>query len=603
MGEDMAAKSRNMIPEEDKWTIDEMYPEEGMWEEELDAALEKADGLTSFRGRLGSSASVLADAFIASDEVDQKFERLYTYAHMKLDEDNGVPESQARLDKAVSALAKASAAASFMTPEISSIPEETVEAFLKEEPRLKVYEHALRVLMRSRAHVLSEKEEAVLANLSEVLSAPDNIFTMLSDLDMSFGKITDENGAEEDLTHGNYITFMRSRNRAVRKEAYERMYAQYKGHINTIAANYSTSVKTDVIGARLRSYSSSRNSALYGENIPESVYDNLITEVHNALPSLHRYIEVRKKLLGLDELRMYDVYVPLVDVPDRKLDFRQAADLGVKGLSVLGEDYIREFREGVSSGWIDIYENTGKTSGAYSFGSYDSKPYVLMNFDGTLEDLFTLVHEMGHSMNSLYTRRAQPFVYGDHSIFTAEVASTVNETLMMRWLLDNEADPAMKRYILNMYIEAFRTTLFRQTMFAEFEKDVHEYAENGGSLTADYLCDEYDRLNTEYFGPALSHDDLICYEWARIPHFYRSFYVYQYATGYSAANAIADRILTEGGSARQDYMEFLKCGSNDYPVELLKIAGVDMEQRGPVERALRSFSKLVDDFSQLEDVK
>ena len=595
----MTVKSRNEIPEKDKWTIDEMYPEAGQWEAELKSTLDKTQGLLEFSGRLGSSASVLADALILSDEVDQSFERLYTYAHMKLDEDNGVPESQARLDKAVSALAKASALTSFMTPEITSIPENTIEDFLKTEPRLKVYEHLLRDLMRSRSHVLSEKEEAILANLSEVLNAPDNIFTMLSDLDFSFGTVKDENGEETELTHGNYITYMRSHIREVRKEAYDKMYAQYKGHINTIAANYSTNVKTDVIGARLRNYTSARAAALHGGNIPESVYDNLITAVNDALPALHEYIAVRKEILGVDELMMHDVYVPLVDGPERHLEFDEAVELGTKGLSVLGEDYIREFREGIAAGWVDKYENPGKTSGAYSFGSYDSKPYVLMNYDSTLEDLFTLVHEMGHSMNSLYTRRTQPFVYGDHSIFTAEVASTVNETLMMRWLLDNESDPEMRKYILNMYIEAFRTTLFRQTMFAEFENIVHDYAESGESLTAEYMCSEYDKLNTKYFGPALSHDDLICYEWARIPHFYRSFYVYQYATGYSAANAIADRILTEGEPARLDYMEFLKCGSNDYPVELLKIAGVDMEQREPVDRALQAFTGLVEEFKEL----
>ena len=598
----MAERTRSEIPEKDKWTIDEMYPEEGQWEAELKSALERTNRLLEFRGKLGESAAVLADALEMSDSVDQVFERLYTYAHMKLDEDNGVPESQARLDKAISALAQASAVTSFMTPEITSLPDETIERFLDEEPRLKVYDHLLHDLMRSKSHVLSEKEESILANLSEVLNAPDNIFTMLSDLDFSFGTVKDENGEETELTHGNYVTFLRSHNRGVRKEAYDKMYAQYKGHINTIAANYSTNVKTDVISARLRNHTSARAAALHGGKIPESVYDNLITAVNDALPALHKYISAREKILGLDELKMHDVYVPLVDIPEKHLDFDEAVELGTRGLSVLGEDYIREFREGIASGWVDKYENKGKTSGAYSFGSYDSKPYVLMNFDGTLEDLFTIVHEMGHSMNSLYTRRTQPFVYGDHSIFTAEVASTVNETLMMRWLLDNESDPEMNKYILNMYIEAFRTTLFRQTMFAEFEKIVHDHVENGESLTAEYMCCEYDKLNSKYFGPALSHDDLIQYEWARIPHFYRSFYVYQYATGYSAANAIADRILTEGEPARRDYMEFLKCGSNDYPVELLKIAGVDMESREPVDRALKTFSKLVDKFTAIYDI-
>ena len=391
----------------------------------------------------------------------------------------------------------------------------------------------------------------------------------------------------------------RSHDRAVRKEAYEKTYAQYKGHINTIAANYSANVKTDVISARTRNYPSARAAAMFSGNIPESVYDNLITAVHEALPALHDYIALRKDVLGVEELKMHDVYVPLVELPEKNIPFDDAVDLALKGLAVLGEDYLREFKEGIDSGWVDKYENKGKTSGAYSFGSYDSKPYVLMNYDNTLEDLFTIVHEMGHSMNSLYTRRTQPFVYGDHSIFTAEVASTVNETLMMRWLLENEKDPEMKKYIINMYIEAFRTTLFRQTMFAEFEKITHEAAESDESLTAEWMNEKYDELNTEYFGPALTHDDMIKYEWARIPHFYRSFYVYQYATGYSAANAIADRLLTEGEPARKDYIEFLKCGSNDYPVELLKIAGVNMEEKEPVERALKMFRELVKEFKEM----
>ena len=596
MGEILTAKTRDQIEDRDKWTIDEMFPEEGSWEKTLEETMAKADDFVKYHGRLSESAATLADALIMSDEMDQSFERLYTYARMKLDEDNANPESQAREDKAISALSKAAAVTSFATPEIVSIPKEKIEEFLAEEPRLKTYEHLLRDAMRNKEHVLSEKEEALLANYSEVLDAPDNIFTMLNDADMKFGEVKRDDGKTVELTHGTYINLMRSHNRDVRKDAYDKTYKAYESHINTIAANYAANVKTDCISARVRNYPSARAAALFGGNIPESVYDNLITAVHEALPALHEYIKLRKEILGVDELKMHDVYVPLVEISERNITFDEAVSLANKGLAVLGEDYLREFNEGVESGWIDKYENKGKTSGAYSFGSYDSKPYVLMNFDGTLEDLFTLVHEMGHSMNSLYTRRTQPFVYGDHSIFTAEVASTVNETLMMRWLLEHEEDPDMKRYIINMYIEAFRTTLFRQTMFAEFEKITHEAQENGISLTADYMCDEYDKLNTEYFGPALSHDDMIKYEWARIPHFYRSFYVYQYATGYSAANAIADRILTEGEQARLDYIEFLKCGSNDYPVELLKIAGVNMEEKAPVERALKMFTKLVEEF-------
>ena len=599
MGEILTAKKRDEIPESDKWTIDEMFPEQGLFESTLEKTLKEAEAFTEYHGKLGGSAGTLADALIKSDEIDQSFERLYTYAHMKLDEDNGNSESQARVDKTIASLSKASALMSFVTPEIVSIPYDTMRSFIDEEPRLKVYEHLLMDAMREKEHVLSEKEEELLANYGEVLGASDNIFTMLNDADLKFGEVTKENGEKVPLTHGSYINLMRSHNRDVREEAYTKTYKAYEDHINTIAANYSVNVKTDVISARVRHYPSARAAALFGGNIPESVYDNLITAVHDALPSLHEYIALRKDILGVEELKMHDVYVPLVELPEKDIPFDDAIDLALKGLSVLGDDYLREFKEGVDSGWIDKYENQGKTSGAYSFGSYDSKPYVLMNYDNTLEDLFTIVHEMGHSMNSLYTRRTQPFVYGDHSIFTAEVASTVNETLMMRWLLEHEENADMKKYIINMYIEAFRTTLFRQTMFAEFEKITHEAVEAGGSLTADWMNEEYDKLNTEYFGPALTHDDMIKYEWARIPHFYRSFYVYQYATGYSAANAIADRLLTEGEQARKDYIEFLKCGSNDYPVELLKIAGVNMEEKEPVERALKMFTELVDEFKSM----
>ena len=598
MGE-ILTKTRDQIPEEDKWTIDEMYPEKDSWNTSLEDTLKQAEKFTRFHGKLGESSKTLLEALSESAAIDQKLERLYTYAHMKLDEDNGNSESQARHDKAVAALSRAGAMMSFMTPEIVSIPEDKIDAYIAEEPELKIFEFLLKDAMREKAHVLSEKEEELLANYGEVLGAPDNIFTMLSDVDMKFGEVTQTGGTKAPLTHGSYISMMRSHDRKVRKEAFEKMYAQYEGHINTIAANYSANVKTDVISARVRHYPSARAAALYGGNIPESVYDNLVTAANDALPDMHEYIALRKETLGVDELKMYDMYVPLTDLPEKDIPFEDAVSLAMKGLAVLGEDYLREFREGIGSGWIDKYENSGKTSGAYSFGSYDSKPYVLLNYDNTLEDLFTVVHEMGHSMNSLYTRRTQPYIYGDHSIFTAEVASTVNETLMMRWLLSNEKDPEMKKYILNMYIEAFRTTLFRQTMFAEFEKITHDAAEAGESLTADWMSEEYDKLNTKYFGPALSHDDMIKYEWARIPHFYRSFYVYQYATGYSAANAIADRLLTEGEKARQDYMEFLKCGSNDYPVELLKIAGVDMEKREPVDRALRMFRDLVKEFREM----
>ena len=589
-------RTRSEIDVRDRWNIEEMYDSTEKWEQDVTMVLAAAEEYPRFQGHLADSAATLADALEESDRIDQIIEKAYVYARMKLDEDNRVAQQQAMHDRIISVIARISAMTCFVTPEILSIPEETLLSFLETEPRLTVYDHLLRKLLRQKEHVLSETEENMMAQLGEVLGSSQQIFTMLNNADLDFGMVHGEDGEEIRLTHGNDINLMRSQDQKVRKEAYTAMYEAYRKLINTISANYSTSVKTDVITARLRHYPSARNAALSSGNIPESVYDNLIDVVHESLPVLYDYIGVRKQQLGLSELYMYDVYVPLVSVPEKDIPFEEAVRIASRGLAPLGEEYIDDFLGGIRSRWIDVYENEGKTSGAYSFGSYDSAPYILMNYDGRLEDVFTLVHEMGHSMNSFYTRKNQPFCYGSHSIFTAEVASTVNETLLMRHLLETEDDPTMRNYILNMYIEAYRTTLFRQTMFAEFERDVYRYVEEGGSLTADWLNQTYHELNSRYFGPVLTEDDLIRYEWARIPHFYRSFYVYQYATGYSAASAIAERILTEGEPARNDYLEFLKCGTNDDPVELLKIAGVDMSSPEPVKMAMNTFRNLVDEL-------
>ena len=592
-------RQRSEISAEYKWDIESMYDSADKWEADLRQAEKLAQDYSRFQGHLGDSAQVLADALEEDDRIGLLLERVFVYARMKLDEDNRAAEQQEMYGKAVASVSKVSAAMSFVSPEIISLPEGVVEQFIAEEPRLDVYGFLLRKLLRQKEHVLSETEENLMAQLVQVLGAEDNIFTMLNDADLKFGEITDENGSTVTLTHGNYINFMRSHDRSVRQDAYTHCYEAYRSLNNTLAANYGYNVKTDVITSRIRHYSSPRAAALSGGNIPESVYDNLVDSVNKALPALHEYTEIRKKILGVDELKMHDIYVPLIEVPEKEIPFSEAVEIAKKGLAPLGKDYIDKFCRGIDEHWIDIYENEGKTSGAYSFGSYDSKPFVLMNYDGRLEDVFTLVHEMGHSMNSFYTRRTQPFCYGDHSIFTAEVASTVNESLLMRYLLDTEKDHDMHVYILNMYIEAFRTTLFRQTMFAEFEDLAHKYEAEGGSLTAQWLNSTYDELNTRYFGPALSHDDYIQYEWSRIPHFYRSFYVYQYATGYSAATAISRMILEEGQPAADRYLEFLKNGTNDDPVEILKIAGVDMSSREPVDMAMKTFAELVSELKSL----
>ncbi|MCI9476462.1 MAG: oligoendopeptidase F [Emergencia sp.] len=592
-------KNRNEIDPKYQWNIQAMYANAAAWEKDIEEVLQQTADFSKFQGHLTESPDMLLDAFTTKDAIWQKLERAYVYARMKLDEDNRVSAQQAMYDKVSGVIAKVSAAMSFMTPELLSASEDTLRSFIKELPALSQYTFVIEDLIREKKHVLSKEEENILAQLSEVTDAPDTIFTMLNNADISFGTIKDEDGEEVSLTHGNFISFMESHDRNVRKSAFTHVYEAYKGLVNTIASAYNYNVKTDVIGANIRHYDSARAAALSGGNIPESVYDNLITVVHEYLPVLHRYIDLRKKVLAVDELKMYDIYVPLVEIPKRKVSFEEAIKIMEEGLAPLGNAYMNRVLSGIDAGWIDVYENEGKTSGAYSFGSYDSFPYILLNYSDTLKDVFTLVHEMGHSMHASYTRETQPFTYGSHSIFTAEVASTVNESLLMQHLLNKETDPTMRKYLLNLYIEEFRTTLFRQTMFAEFEHMTHKYVEEGGSLTADWLCETYEKLNKDYFGDSLSEDEYIKYEWARIPHFYRSFYVYQYATGYSAATAIAGKILKEGETARDAYIEFLKTGDSNYPVELLKIAGVDMSSKEPVILAMETFKQLVEELAAL----
>lgn len=596
---DKLCQQRSEIDQKFKWDIEAMYPDESLWEKDLEECMQEASNFSRFKGKITESAHTLYDALEAKDRIFRKLEHAFVYAAMKKDEDNRVTKYQSMDDKCGSAIAKISASLSFFAPELLEAEPETIQKYIAENPKLELYRFALEDALREKEHVLSTAEENILAQLSEVTGASGDIFKMLNNADLTFGTVVDEDGDTVNLTHGNYITFMESHDREVRKSAFSNMYEAYKALINTIATAYNYNVKDDVVSARIRKYASARQAALSSGNIPEDVYDNLISVVHEYLPVLHRYTELRRKVLGVDELKMYDIYVPLVKLPKSDIPYEEALSMMQEGLSPLGSEYLTQVEKGTKEGWIDVYENQGKTSGAYSFGSYDSKPYILLNYMNTLKDVFTIVHEMGHSMHSFYTRKTQPFTYGDHSVFTAEVASTVNESLLMQHLLQKETDPEMRKYLVNYYIEEFRTTLFRQTMFAEFEMLTHKEVENGGVLTAEWLCEVYDKLNKDYFGPALAEDEYIKYEWARIPHFYRSFYVYQYATGYSAATAISKRILTEGEKARTDYIEFLKSGSSDYPVELLKIAGVDMSSPAPIRAAMETFQSLVEELETL----
>lgn len=593
-------KTRDQIDSKYKWNIEAMIPDESVISGELETIKKEAEVYgEDFAGRLTESADTLLAAFQKRDDIWRRLEKIYVYARMRRDENNAETKYQAMADQCNSVIAAVSASMAFFTPELLSASEETILAYIDAVPGLEIYRFAICDTMRQKAHILTQAEENILAQMSEITGATNDIFTMLNNADIKFGTIIDEDGDETEVTHGNFIKFMESHDRDVRENAYNAVYDAYKELINTIASAYNYNTKTDVVSARIRKYESARAAALSGDNIPAEVYDNLVAEVHKNLPAMHRYVELRKKLLGVDKLYMYDMYVPLIKLPETSVSFEEGLDIMRDALQPLGEEYLTKMNKGIEEGWIDVYENKGKTSGAYSFGCYDSYPYILLNYTDTLKDVFTIIHEMGHSMHSRYTRDEQPYIYGSHSIFTAEVASTVNESLLMQHLLRTEDEKEMRKYLLNMHLEEFRTTLFRQTMFAEFEDITHKAIESGETLTAEWMCQQYEDLNAQYYGSAVEKDDVIRYEWARIPHFYNAFYVYKYATGYSAATAISKKILTEGKPAAQDYIRFLKTGESDHPIELLKIAGVDMSSPLPVQQAMETFNQLLDEFESL----
>ncbi len=593
------AKDRKDINKNDRWDIEAMYVDVSSCEKDMEETLAMAEGYKMHKGNVGSSAAALLSALTDKDKIWQKAERVYVYARMKRDEDNRVSEFQALCDKAQVMVARVSEATSFFSPEFSDIPVERLRAFQKEEAGLDIYSHFIDELLRNKPHVLSKKEEKLLAQMSELTEATNDTFTMLNNADIRFGSIKLEDGKEVEITHGTYIRLMQNWDRRVRKEAYERMYKAYENQKNTLATLYHYNTKQDVVFSKVRKHSSALDAALFGDNIPRKVYENLIREVNEALPSLHRYIELRKRVLKIDDLKMYDVYTPLFEHAKESIAYEKAQEMVKEALKPLGSRYVEAVAEAFGQRWADVYESEGKTSGAYSFGSYDSMPYLLLNYDGRLEDVFTVIHEMGHSMHSYYTRQSQPFVYGSHSIFTAEVASTVNEALLMRHLVGKAKNKEEKVYLLNLYLEEFRTTLFRQTMFAEFEMTTHQAIEDGETLTAEWLSQTYGKLNRKYYGPGLDYDDNISMEWARIPHFYNAFYVYKYATGYSAATALSENILSTGESAAKSYIEFLKAGESDYPINLLKFAGVNMEEPEPVREALHTFDSILEQLEEL----
>lgn len=592
--------TRQDVDVTETWNLESIYATNEAWEEEFESVKAMLPLLVEYKGRLGQSAETLYEGLQLRDKVSRRLYKLYTYAHMRYDENTADSFYQAMNDRARTLASQIGATLAFMTPELLAVPESTIETYLNENPDLAMYRHAFDELNQEREHVLTEAEEAILAKAGEVLGQSGTTFGMLNNADLTFPKIKGEDGEETELTHGRFITFLESSDRSVREAAFKAMYGTYAKYTNTLASTLAGSVKKDNFYADVRKFPSARAAALHGNAIPESVYDGLVEAVHEHLPLLHRYVALRKRVLGLDELHVYDMYTPLVSEVEMKVSYEEAKQLMVEGLAPLGAEYKHILEEGLSERWVDVRETRGKRSGAYSSGAYDTQPFILMNWQDNINNLFTLAHEFGHSVHSYYTRKSQPYPYGDYSIFVAEVASTTNEALLNDYLLKKVTDRKEKLYLLNNQLETFRGTLFRQTMFAEFEHAIHDAARLGQSLTPEFLTSTYYALNQKYFGEEIILDEEIGLEWARIPHFYYNYYVYQYATGISAAAALTDQILEEGQPAVERYINnFLKAGSSDYPIEVLKAAGVDMTTKAPVEAALRQFERVLDEFEAL----
>ena len=581
------------------WRLEDIYPDAAAWRAEYAQAVKVAEEIESYKGRIGESSENMLAVFTLEDKLMNLLDRIYCYAHQLYDQDTANAESQALSGEAENLMVKTGEMTSFVNPEMLTIDDTVVEKYMNECEGLKLYAKKWEYISRKKPHVLSLDMEAVLASVDDVLGGPKKVFGMFNNADVKFGTIKDENGEDATVTHGRYGIFIRSNDRRVREEAFHAMHGAFKSFENTIAANYESLVKGDIFSAKTRKYNSSIESYLFDGNIPLSVYDNLIDTIHAGLPLMHRYVKLRKKALGLDELHMYDVYTPMVKDFDMHITFDEAKEIVKKGVAPLGEDYIALLDKGFNGGWIDVYENEGKRSGAYSWGAYGCHPFVLMNYQDNLNNVFTLAHEMGHSMHSYYSDKNQPYIYAGYRIFVAEVASTCNEALLMEYLLKNTEEKKEKMYLINYFLEQFKGTLYRQTMFAEFEKITHEMAWNKEPLTAEVLCDIYYKLNQKYFGEDIVIDKEIALEWARIPHFYTPFYVYQYATGYSAAIAISRKILSGDERAKEGYFKFLSGGSSMNPIDLLRLCNVDMAAKEPIESALKLFGELLDEMEEM----
>ena len=595
----MEVKDRKDIDVKDTWNLESIYANNELWEEDY-AALEKdAAEFAKLKGAIEADVSKIPAVLDAYYGLHRRLSKLSVYARMRFDQDTTDSTYQTMSAKIGSLGVKIGAASAFVEPEILSYSKEQLEAAEKENERTAYYGRKIEEMLRGQEHTLDAEKEELLAAAADMAEAPDDIFCVLMNADMKYPDIVLEDGTHLPLTNSTYISYMESPDRAVREGAFKTLYGQIASLKNTFAAIYRGNLKQAKFYAQSRKYSSARAMYLADSNVPESVYDNLLSAVHEALPMMYRYVAVRKKVLGVDKLHMYDVYTPIVAAQNQTYEFEQAKQMVLEALKPMGEDYLSHAREGLENRWIDIYPNKGKKGGAYSWGCYDSQPFILLNYTKNLDSVFTLIHEMGHSIHSYYSITAQDYAYSDYKIFVAEVASTCNECLLMHDLLKKTTDKEQRKYLLNHYLDSFKGTLFRQTMFAEFEKTAHDYCAQGKPLTAEALSQMYLELNQKYFGPDMEKDEEIAYEWMRIPHFYTPFYVYQYATGYSAAVALSAKILKEGKPAVDAYMSFLKGGESKDPIDLLKMAGVDMTTEKPVADALALFGELVAELEAL----
>lgn len=585
---------REDIPERYRWKLEDIYDNDDKWEADYKKIKDMLPNLSGYKGKLCEDPKTLLECLKLRDEISRLSDRVYVYSHMRRDENNANSKYQALADRSEGLNTEVNRDFSFITPEILSIPEDVIERFMDAEEGLKLYRHQIDEIVRMKEHILPPEEERIVSMAGDVTSAPENIFRMLSSADIKFPMVKDDSGSEVELSEGRYYQLIRSRNRDVREEAFDKLYSTYKKFNNTFAASINGAVKKDLFYSSVRKYNNSLEGALDDDNIPVKVYENIVSTVNDSLKPLHRYVSLRKRMLEIEDVHMYDLYAPLAKDVDVKVPYEEALDIVEKGLKPLGQEYLNILTRGFNSRWIDAYENQGKTHGAYSWGSYDTHPYILVNYSGTLADVSTIAHEMGHSVHSYYTRKEQPYVYSNYTLFSAEVASTTNEALLFEYLLKTTKDKNKRIYIINQYLETIRTTVYRQTMFAEFEKIIHEKAEAGEALTSELLSSLWHDLNAKYYGPDAVIDEGIDIEWARISHFYWNFYVYKYVSGYAAAMSLSRKILEEGDPAVERYIEFLKSGDSDYSINLLKGAGVDMTTPEPLVKTVGVFEKLLD---------